>query len=175
MTYPNQGTWRDLATGVNPYWGNPEDADGAIDQAGDPGEPINTRIEGGSASVLPWYDALEDPGWATGLITSPNPTYPEEDVGKKSIVGAYEPAVRTRGPVTQFGHESSGGLWGDQAVGRIMRFPANIPDRYDPNGVSNIDYRDELAASIAANGRGLVTEAEYTTDLLLWPNASGRY
>lgn len=155
------GTWRDLATGVNPAWAYPDEVDGALDQAGTPPEPINTRLEGPYG--LPWWDGLEDPYSPTGLGESPNPTYPQEDVGWKPIVGAYDAAYRTVGPVRSFGYE-------DQAMNRIMRFPANIPDRYDPNGVWNVDYRDELAAVISANQQPLVTEAEYTTSLLLWPN-----
>lgn len=173
MSYEDTGVWRDLATGVDPMWGNPQDADGALDAAGTPPEPIHTRLDGPWG--LPWWDGLEDPTSPTGLPfrESPNPSYPDESIGAKPLPGAYEPAVRTVGPVRAFGHEPSGGLSGDQAVGRIMRFPANIPDRYDPNGVWNLDYRDELAASIAANESPLITEAEATTSLLLWPNVGG--
>lgn len=170
MTDPFEGfgVWRDLPTGVNPAWGNPTDADGALDQAGTPPEPIPTRLEGPYG--LPWFEGLEQPFVVTGLDSSMNPTYPEEDVGKQPIVGAYEGAYRTHGPVVQFGLEPSGGLYGDQAVGRIMRFPANIPERYDANGVSFIDYRDELAASIAANDVPIVSDTEITTSLLQYPN-----
>jgi hypothetical protein len=167
------GTWRDLATGVNPAYGNLTDADGALDAAGDPGEPINTRLEGPWG--LPWFDGLEDVNAYAGLTPSPDVQYPDEAVGACEIVGAYEPAVRTFGPVQAWGLEPSGGLYGEQAVGRIMRFPANIPDRYDPNGVWNVDYRDELAAVVAANSQPLVTDAETTTSLLLWPNVEERY
>ena len=151
---------------------NPEDADGALDAAGTPPGPIVTRIEGGSAMVLPWWDAKEDPSAPTGLYASPDPTpwVLHQDEGGRSIVGAYEGAVRTRGPVYQWGHEPSGGLEGDQAIGRILRFPANKPERYDANGVGNVDYRDELAWAIQTNGAGLVTESEYTRELLVLPN-----
>lgn len=174
MTTNMVGTWRDLNTGVNPAWGFPEDADGALDQAGTPAEPVHTRLEGPWG--LPWWDGLEDPNWQwdeLGLVASPDPTYPREDIGAAPIVGAYEPAVRTRGPVYKWSHEPSGGIYGDQSIGRIMRFPANIPERYDQNGVWNLDYRDELAGSIAANESPMVSEAEYTTSLLLWPNVQG--
>lgn len=168
------GTWRDLNTGVNPNWGDPENADGATDQAGDPGAPITTRLEGPYG--LPWWEGLEDPDSPIGLPfpESPNPTYANESVGASPISGAYDGAYRTHGPVVAWGHEPSGGIWGDQAIGRIMRFPANIPERYDRNGVWNLDYRDELAASIAANQQPLITDAETTTNLLLWPNV-GQY
>jgi hypothetical protein len=60
---------------------------------------------------------------------------------------------------------------GDQMVGRIMRFPANIPDRYDRDGVyTGNDYRDELAALIATGDVPMKSDAEVTTNLVLWPN-----
>lgn len=167
------GVWRDLNTGVDPNWGDPENADGALDSAGDPGEPISTRLDGPWG--LPWWEGLEDPTSPTGLpfTESPNPTYPNESVGASAISGAYEGAYRTHGPVYAWGLEPSGGLTGDQAIGRIMRFPANIPDRYDPDGVWNVDYMDELAAAIAANDQPIITDAQTTTSLLLWPNVGG--
>jgi hypothetical protein len=170
------GAWQDLTTGVDPTaLSHKEDADGATDQAGTPSTPIVTRIEGGGAMVLPWWDAKEDPAALTGLYASPNPTpwVNEQDAGGRPIVGAYEGAVRTRGPVYQWGHEPSGGLNGDQAIGRILRFPANKPERYDANGVWNIDYADELAEAIASNGAGVVTESEYVRELLILPGVNG--
>jgi hypothetical protein len=58
-------------------------------------------------------------------------------------------------------------------LGRILRFPANKPERYDANGVWNIDYADELAQAIASNGQGIVTESEYTQQLLTLPGVNG--
>lgn len=162
-----EGTWRDLHVGVNPQYGDPEWVDGSTDQPGDFGVPIDTRLEGPWG--IPWWDAQEDPAAASGLFSSPNPSYPNEDVGASPIVGAYEPAVRTLGPVQAWGHEPSGGIYGDQALGRIMRFPPNIPERYDRNGVWNIDYRDELAAVIAFGDQPIISEAEVTTSLVLGP------
>lgn len=167
-----RGTWRGLPTGVNVMYDNPELADGATDQPGDTGAPIETEITGGAAMVLPWFDALEDPDQDPGLfhVDINSTSYHDSQIaGAMPIVGAYEPAVKTRGPVRQWGHEVSGGLTGDQEMARIMRFPANIPERYDPNGVWNIDYADELAEAIASNGYGTVTEQDYTTQLLLLP------
>lgn len=165
------GTWRDLNTGTNPLWFDPEWADGANDQPGDPGGPIPTRLDGPWG--LPWWDGFEDPNWQSMLesyvtpmpTTDPNPT-----IGEKPLPGAFEGAFRTLGPVQAWGLEPSGGLEGDQAIGRIMRFPANIPDRYDPNGVWNVDYRDELAAVIEFNGQGYVQDEVVTTSLVQWPN-----
>jgi hypothetical protein len=156
-------------------YANPQDADGALDAAGTPEDPIYTRLEGGAAMVLPWWDAKEDPSASTGLYASPDPQpwVLHQDAGGKPVAGAYEGAVRTRGPVRQFGHEPSGGLGGDQALGRILRFPANKPERYDANGVWNIDYADELAQAIASNGQGIVTESEYTQQLLTLPWVNG--
>lgn len=171
--YEDTGTWRDIVTGVDPNWGDPENADGALDSAGTPAEPIHTRLEGPWGA--PWWEGLEDPESPTGLpfTESPNPSYPNESVGASPIAGAYEPAYRTHGSVYEWGHEPSGGLYGDQAIGRIMRFPANVPDRYDPYGVWNIDYMDELAATMYANGAPLVTDSEVTTQLINFPHVSG--
>lgn len=166
------GTWRDLHTGVNPKFSHPLDADGALDEAGDPGVPVDTRIEGGSAMVLPWFDALEDP-FAPNDLPFPDVSgtayHDSQTTGAKAIPTAYEGAVRTRGPVYQWGHEAAGGLEGDQAIGRIMRFPANIPERYDANGVRQASYADELAAAIANNGQGIITENQVTAELLTYP------
>jgi hypothetical protein len=149
----NQGVWRELETGTKDERAWPENADASFDQTPIPQTPIVTDLEnyqGGPAMVLPWFDAKENPQADTGLYASPDPTYPHWDVGGRSIVGAYEGAVRTRGPVYQFGHEVSGGLWGDQELGRIMRFPANIPSRYDPYNdyVWNGDQRDDMAQAV---------------------------
>lgn len=167
------GAWRELQTGTKPEWQWPENADAAFDQVPIPSEPITTDLmnyQGGAAMVLPWYDAKENPEAQTGMYSSMNPTYPQQDIGGRSIVGAYEAAVRTRGPVYQWGHEVSGGLWGDQEMGRIMRFPANVPSRYDPYNeyVYQGDYRDELAAAIANNGQGITTENEYVSSILMY-------
>lgn len=165
------GDWKDLATGVDPVYAHPEDADGANDAIGIPDRPIYTRIEGPWG--LPWFDAKEDVAAPTGLFKSPNPTYPNEDVGALPIVGPYDGAYRTHGPVRAWGHEPSGGLHGDQSIGRIMRFPANIPERYDANGVHNPDYLDLLAQAIANGNEPIVTDAQYTTELILMPNVRG--
>jgi hypothetical protein len=168
MMFEDTGTWRDLATGVNPEWAEPDLADGATDQPGIPtDEPVHTRVEGPWG--IPWWEGMEDPFAPTGLLSSPDPTYPEEDIGKASIVGAYEPAFRTHGPVQAWGHEPSGGLTGDQAIGRIMRFPANIPDRYDSNGVWNLDYRDQLAMALQWNAVPDVNDNTINTSLVQWP------
>ena len=167
------GVLRRLPTGTHDESAWPENADAAWDQVPIPTEEIETDLgmfQGGPAMVLPWWDATENPTAGTGLYSSNDPHYPHQDVGGRGIVGAYEPAVRTRGPVYQFGHEPSGGLTGDQALGRIMRFPANVPDRFDPDaeGVWQGDYRDELAAAIASSGQGVVTETEYIGSLLMY-------
>jgi hypothetical protein len=168
-----RGTWRDLATGVNPEYDAPLNADGATDAAGTPPEPVYTRIEGGSAAVLPWWDGLEDPAAQTGLYASPDPApwVLHQDAGGLPVSGAYDGAYRTQGPASpHWGMNESGGLTGDQATARIMRFPANIPDRSDPNGVVNADWLDLMAADIAHNGQGQVSEGEYTTELIMLPN-----
>lgn len=166
-----RGTIRGLNTGVHDESAWPENADAAFDQTPIPEVPWElpeSPLEGGSAMMLPWFDALEDPTAGTGMYASMDPTYPQQDIGGKGIVGAYEAAVRTRGPVYQFGHEVSGGLHGDQELGRIMRFPANVPSRHDPTSdpVWMGDYRDELASAIANNAHGYTTESEYTASLL---------
>jgi hypothetical protein len=163
--------WRELQTGTHSERAWPENADAAFDQVPIPTEPVVTDLlnyQGGSAMVLPWFDAQEDPSARTGLYASMDPTYPKQDVGGKPVVGAYEAAVRTRGPVYQWGHEVSGGLHGDQELGRIMRFPANIPDRYDPYNeyVWSGDYRDELAAAVWASRHQFPTDEEALGSLL---------
>lgn len=169
------GDWRDLATGIDPVWDEPTEADGAIDGGSIPLEPIDTRLEGPWG--LPWYDAMEDPFVLTDLAISANPLpwSPEEDIGNSPMVGAYEGAFRTLGPVQAWGHEPSGGLTGDQAIGRIMRFPANMPERYDPYGVFNTDVRDDLAGAMAVDNLPYHDTAEITTNLLQWPNVWERF
>lgn len=175
----NRGTWRGLITGTNPKYDGDDHlwADGATDEPGTPDEPIETNgwLQGGAGLGLPWWDALEDPTAAHGIETSPDPppwVY-HEDAGGEPIVGAYEGAYRSQGPVVAFGQEPSGGLSGDQALGRIMRFPANKPERFDSEGVVTGDWSSELASAIANNGMGVVTESEYTTELLTFPNIGG--
>lgn len=169
------GYWRGLSTGTKPEWQWPENADAALDQVPIPVEPIETDLdgfEGGPAGSLPWWDASEDPHAGTGFYASMDPTYPYEDIGGRAIVGAYEPAVRSRGPVypAYTGYEPSGGLGGDQAIGRIMRFPANVPDRSDPynEGVWLGDYHDDLGIAVANNAQGEIPETEYTASILGW-------
>jgi len=166
---PYDGTWRDLETGVNPEWLNPEEANAATDGPGTPKEPIYTRLEGPWG--MPWWDSVEDPYGKSPvpLTADPLPWSPNEDVGGEAHVGAYEGAYRTRGPVYQWGHEVSGGLSGDQARGLIMRFPANIPERFDAYGVWNTDIRDDLAASMVNEGLPYATDFAVTEDLLDWP------
>ena len=172
---PYDGAWRDLATGVNPEWANHEEANGANDGPGTPAEPIYTRLEGPWG--LPYWDAVEDPYVRTPVEISPNPLpwTPDQEVGGNAMIGAYEGAYRTRGSVQAWGHEPSGGLWGDQALGRIMRFPANAPERFDPYGVFTTDIRDDLAASLANDNLPYDTTTTVTTGLLQWPNVQGRW
>lgn len=129
--------------------------------------PITSRIEGPWG--VPWIDGLEDPDAFTGLgHTTPDPQIDRPDIGGVIGPGDYRGEYRTRGPVQAWSHEASGGLWGNQAVGRTMRFPANIPDRYDVNGVWVGDYRDSLAAQLSANRVGAFTDVNSIEDLLSW-------
>lgn len=171
---PYDGTWRDLETGTDPQYHNPEEADGANNGPGIPSAPIYTRLEGPWG--LPYWDAVEDPYTRVTVPASPDPLpwSPREDVGAQPQIGAYEGAYRTRGAVQAFSHEPSGGLFGDQNLGLIMRFPANIPDRYDPHGVWNTDIRDDLAASMAVSNLPYQTDEQLTQRLLLWPTV-GEY
>jgi hypothetical protein len=175
---PYDGAWRDLATGVNPEWMTPEEANGANDGPGTPAEPIYTRLEGPWG--LPYWDAVEDPHILIDIPDSPDPLpwSPSEGttaMGNLPRIGAYEGAYRTRGSVQAWGHEPSGGLWGDQAIGRIMRFPANIPERFDAYGVWNTDIKDDLAASMDNQDLPYQTDTVVTTGLLQWPNVWGRW
>lgn len=165
---PYDGAWRDVDTGVNPEWDDPEESNAATDGPRIPLEPIYTRFDGPWG--MPWWDAVEDPYGRVDLRPSPDPLpwSPREDVGGLPMVGAYEGAYRTRGPVQAWGHEPSGGLSGDQALGLLMRFPANVPERYDEYGVWNTDIRDDLAGAMAVSDLPYESDAAVTYDLLAW-------
>ena len=123
-------------------------ADGATDAPGMPDIPVDTDMT--FAVGIPYFDGLEDPN-APGLgWSSPNPQYPNEDEGALPIVGAYDGAYGTRGPVISFGHEVSGGPYGDQALGKRQVFLPYVPERYDANGVQVGDYADVVAAAVAS-------------------------
>ena len=169
-----RSTLRQFVTGVGPI----EDktlANGAMDAPGTPPVPIATDIPN---SLAPWIEGLEDPEADTGLMASPDPSLPVPDVGKSSIVGAYEGAVRTEGPASYFpGQEVSGGPWGDQALGRRMLFKIPLvvagPDTAFEGKVQDTNWQDELAAAIMHNGQGDVTDEEVTNRLLLWEGEPG--
>ncbi len=168
------GVWMDLNTGVDVA--TMDNMSPAFDQPGIPAAPIDTRLEGPWG--LPYWDGKEDPNnFLDFLAVSPNPTpwSPNEDVGIRPRVGAYEGAYRTRGAVQAWGDEASGGLWGNQYAGRIMRFPVNIPERWDPYGVFDTDIKDDLAASMAADNLPYRNDAAVTTSLLQWPNVWDRW
>lgn len=171
---PYDGAWRDLE-GVNPVGFDIELADGATDQPGTPREPIYTRLEG--PWQLPWWDASEDPYRRSDIPLSPNPLpwSPNEDVGVLPRLSTYEGAFRSRGSVGAWGHEVSGGLSGDQAIGLIMRFPANAPDRFDAYGVWNTDIRDDLAAGMDNEDLPYRSDRSVSAGLLQWPSNVGGY
>lgn len=164
------GAWRDLETGVNPEFMNREEANAATDGPGTPREPIYTRLEGPWG--IPYYDGTEDPYARVDFLAispDPLPWSPYEDVGNQPMIGAYEGAYRTRGSVQAWGHEPSGGLSGDQALGRIMRFPANAPERFDPYGVFNTDIRDDMAAGMDNDELAYASDTTVARRLLTWP------
>lgn len=169
-----RSTIRFLATGVDTH-SDKSWADGTTDQPGDPGAPVTTTLPGEMGE--PWLEGLEDTQAPTGLVASPDPSLPNPDVGKSSIVGAYEGAVRTHGPASYWpGQEVSGGPWGDQALGRRMLFKLPLvqsaPDSSFEGRVTDTGYLDELAAALATNGQGEITDAEVTQHLLLWEGES---
>lgn len=172
---PYDGTWRDIETGVDAVEPSPRNSVHFMDGEPIPKLPIYTRFDGPNGS--PWWDGEEDPVQLFDAPFSPNPLpwSPNEDVGGEAIVAAYEGAYRTRGPVQAWGLEPSGGLFGEQARGLIMRFPANIPERFDPYGVWNTDPRDDLAGAMAVDELPYQNNVELTTNLLQWPNVWGRY
>lgn len=120
------------------------------------------------AQGFPWGEVLENPDEAYDpqIQLTAYPQMDVPDLGVRNIVGAWDGVYGERGPVVPFGYEVSGGLSGDQALGRIMRFQNLGPERYDVNGVQEPSYADELAARLAANGQGQVSDAEFTTSLL---------
>lgn len=142
-----------------PIW----DATPSLDQAGIPSVVEEVFLP---AQGFPWGDAQEDPEAYTGLGFTKDPEVFDPSGGNSQIVGAYEGAFQTQGPIVPFGYEVSGGMSGDQAIGRTMRFANNGPERYDPNGVQFPSWADELAASLYYNGQGLVSENESTTNLI---------
>jgi hypothetical protein len=162
-------TWRELE-GENPEPGN----------SGDYPEPpiphdspvVTPMIGDNGPWGFPWLDGLEDPtAQPVNLLLSPDPqidTWTGQDVGGVIGPGPYRGEYRTQGPVRAWGLEASGGWAGDQAIGRIMRFPANIPERYDANGVYVGDYRDILATTQLLNNYPTFTETESIDDLVQW-------
>lgn len=157
----SRGAWRGLETGVDTVPRNDAmdanaDLWGGIEPM--PREPIRSGVP--FAPGLPWYDAVEDPFAETGLFQTQNPLYPDPDQGARPIVGAYEAAFNTLGPVGQWGHE-------DQAMGRSMRFPINVPMRYAANGVQDNAFADELAAAIARGNYQLPSDADVNASLLM--------
>lgn len=156
----DSGVYRELFTGVT--LDGPNDGGDEFGMAGIPAGPITTKLPGAPA----WYDGLEDPFTGPMLPLSELQPYADQTVGAQTPPGAYEGSFRTHGPVDGFGHEVSGGWWGDQAIGRRQKFSPYIPERYDRNGVQMPSYADELAAALAHNGMGVVSESEYTTSLL---------
>lgn len=133
-------------------------------QSGIPPGPINTPLP--NATGIPWLEGLEDPYTPTGLTPTNDAQIDQPDVGWAMGPGAFEGAFRTIGPVQAWGHEVSGGPFGDQALGRRQKFEPYIPERYDRNGVQLNSYADELMAALEHNGMGQVSEAEYTTSLM---------
>lgn len=139
-------------------------ADGAFDA---PGTPPVPPVNAGPwpVSGLPWVEGLENP-YAPGLpFTSANPTLPNPDLGAAPIPSAYDGQYSTSGPVTAFGEEQ-------QAVGRVMRFGNNGPDRSPGPGegaiVDGPSYADELAAALAATGQQPTSDADLYTNLLMY-------
>jgi hypothetical protein len=124
---------------------------------------------------MPWLDGLENPNAVIqGIAVTADPQIDKPDVGGVIPPGDYRGEYRTLGPVRAWGLEASGGWNGDQAIGRIMRFPANIPERYDVNGVNVGDYRDILASTMWVNNQPQFTETNVIDDLVQWtgPNAT---
>lgn len=117
------------------------------------------------ATAAPWLDILEDPE-APGLPLElvHDPAMPRPDVGALPIVGPYMPSER--GPVHAFGEEG-------QNVGRVMRFATNSVMRGPGHGEgsssdSGPSYADELAAAIAANGQGQVSDQTVAGNLVMF-------
>lgn len=117
------------------------------------------------ATAAPWLDILENPdapGLPLDLVSEPN--MPRPDTGALPIVGPYMPAEI--GPVTAFGHEG-------QNLGRTMRFATNSVMRGPGQGEGSSSdqgpsYADELAAAIAANGQGQVSDQTVNGNLVMF-------
>lgn len=151
--------WRGLL-GDNPNDANASQADGPI-------PPHVDYVFVPTPTGFPWGDVQEDPdAMYSGIDYTNDVQIDVPDVGNQQIAGAWDGAYATKGPIVPWGYEVSGGLDGDQALGRTMRFQNMGPERYAANGVQEPSWADELAARLAYNGMGQVTEAEYTTSLL---------
>lgn len=163
-------TLRGIITGVGPQDATAIDgqftnADGASDDAGDPGGAIETAFP--QASGIPYMDTVNDePDWAWGGFQSPAPTLPVPDQGALPAPGAYDPRYAEIGAVQRWGHEMSGGPYGDQALGQRMVFLPYIPERYDANGVQAESYADLVAAAVASQGYPVPDESLYLPDLI---------
>lgn len=162
---------RGIITGVNAQDataidGQYTNVDGASDNAGDPGGAIETAIPW--AVGIPYADVqYDDPGaieW--GGFQSNNPTLPQPDQGALPGVGAYDGRYSEIGAVQGFGHEMSGGPYGNQALGRRQTFIPYIPERYDANGVQTESYADLVAAAVASQGYPTPDESYFVPDLL---------
>lgn len=164
-------TWRDLE-GVVPN--GPSDYTAYPDMPIPHNAPVTTPAVGDWGPWgLPYLDGLEDPNATTGLLKpTADVQMDRPDVGWQMGPGDYRGEYRTRGPVQPWGLEPTGGFSGNQAIGRIMRFPANIPERYDVNGVNVGDYRDLLAQTLASNSVPEFTDTEVVENLVQWSGPS---
>lgn len=165
-------TLRGIITGVGPQDSQPvadgqyTNADGALDDTGTPPGPIETAFP--YAVGVPYADSVYDIPFADwGSLPVPDPQLSVPDQGAVAGIGAYDPSyAQTPGAVTQFGHEVSGGPYGDQALGKRMVFIPWIPERYDANGVQTESYADLVAAAVASQGYPTPDESSYMADLL---------
>lgn len=155
-------TLRGIITGV----GRGKDPDAALDDAGTPEGPIETAIPW--AVGVPYTEGVYDDPSAIqwGGFASANPGLPIPDVGALPGVGAYDPQYSQTGAVQDFGHEVSGGPYGNQALGRRQTFIPYIPERYDANGVQTESYADLVAAAVASQGYPTPDESYFVPDLL---------
>lgn len=164
-------TLRGIITGVGPQDstansdGQYYNVDGANDDPGTPPGPVETAIPW--AVGVPYDEAVwDEPEWVWGGFRSPDPTLPQPDQGAAPAPGAYDGRYADIGAVQRFGHEMSGGPYGDQALGQRMTFLPYIPERYDANGVQTESYADLVAASVASQGYPVPQDSEYMADLL---------
>lgn len=142
--------------GIRPSyeWDDPND-DGPLIEF----EPISPGPWGKDATIF-YVESLEDIT-AEGAFPSDDLSLSFPNVGELPIVGAYEGAYNTRGPVIAFSDEG-------QNTGRTMNFGTSQNGFGTPGDVQDGGgYLDDLAGALEYASMPVITDAQYQTALLM--------